>query len=543
MANITYKFRKNIDIGSLDAESDHLLLKAFVEKHEFEVLVDSDTVKSIIIGRTGAGKSALIKYIENNEEHVVRIDPESLSLRHLSNSDIINYFKEIGVKLDLFYKLLWKHVFIVELIKIYFSNDLSKSNNFLEWLKEKITGNNKRKKAVEYLENWEKKFWEDTEYRIKELETSLESRFKSELGGGIKLTELIELSQKSENESKAEQNVKYEVLNKAQKVVNESQIEEIKEIFTILKDDLFTKTQKRCFLIIDDLDKEWVSNTIVYDLIKALIDSIREFNEIPNVKVIIALRSNIQKIIFQENLSRGVQREKYANLYIKLEWSKAELTLLINNRLKELMKGSYTNDIPTIKEVLPDSSKKLGDPFDYILDRTFMRPRDVIDFFNKCIRYADDKTKFTWDIIKQAESDYSVERLQAVGDEWLENYGYLECFYGFLEQQKGVFDLSEVKTHAGDYFLERISSNDIMRLSQNMRVIFQNFGSDFDTDAILKRVCLVLYEVGIIGVKISPETKLEYYYEYNNLLTIRDFNEKSKFYVHPMFHKALRIVV
>lgn len=132
MANITYKFRKNIDIGSLDAESDHLLLKAFVEKHELEVLEDINNVKSIIIGRTGAGKSALIKYIENNEDHVVRIDPESLSLRHLSNSDIINYFKKIDVKLDLFYKLLWKHVFIVELIKIYFNNNLSKSNNILD---------------------------------------------------------------------------------------------------------------------------------------------------------------------------------------------------------------------------------------------------------------------------------------------------------------------------------------------------------------------------------------------------------------------------
>lgn len=405
-----------------------------------------------------------------------------------------------------------------------------------------MTGNAKRKKAVEYLENWEQRFWEDTEYRIKELETSLESRFKSELGSGIKLEDLIELSQKSENESKAERSVKYEVLNKAQKVVNESQIEEIKEIFSLLKNDLFTKTQKRCFIIIDDLDKEWVSNTIVYDLIKALIDTIREFNEIPNVKVIIALRSNIQKIIFQENFSRGVQREKYSNLYIKLEWSKSELASLINNRLKELMKGSYTNDYPTIKEVFPDPSKKIGDPFDYILDRTFMRPRDVIDFFNKCIRYADDKTKFTWDIIKQAELDYSVERLQAVGDEWLENYGNLDCIYGFLVQLTPVFELDNIKTSAEEYFLERIYSNDINRLSPNIKLVFQNFGTDFDIDAILKRLLLILYEVGILGVKLAPETKLEYFYEYNNPLVIRDFNERSKFYIHPMFHRALRVI-
>lgn len=113
----TYKFRKNVDIGSLYAENDSLLLNAFVEKYEFSILTDLSNPKSILIGRTGSGKSALIKYLESKEELIVRIDPESLSLRHLINSDIINYFKNLDVKLDLFYKLLWKHVFIVEFLK------------------------------------------------------------------------------------------------------------------------------------------------------------------------------------------------------------------------------------------------------------------------------------------------------------------------------------------------------------------------------------------------------------------------------------------
>ena len=155
--------------------------------------------KSILLGRTGTGKSALIKHLEENESHVVRIEPESMSLRHLSNSTIIKYFQDLDVKLDLFYKVLWKHVFIVELIKLYYNNDIKKSRSILEWLKEQFPDKS-RKTSIEYLEKWEDKFWENTEYRIKELEISLENRFKGEFGGKTDLKDIIALSAKAEKE-------------------------------------------------------------------------------------------------------------------------------------------------------------------------------------------------------------------------------------------------------------------------------------------------------------------------------------------------------
>ena len=238
-----YKFRRNIDIGALAAENDKFLLSAFVDKNDLSLLRDMSDPKCILIGRTGCGKSALIKYIEENERHVIRIDPESMSLRHLSNSDIINYFRKIDVKLDLFYKVLWKHVFIVELIKVHFDGDLAKSKGILDWIKTKFSEKYQNKKqSIEYLEKWENKFWEDTEYRIKELETSLENRFKGEFGGKLNLKEIIELTAKGEAEQKNSQTVKYEVLNKAQKVVNECQIEHIRNIIEMMRNELFNKS-------------------------------------------------------------------------------------------------------------------------------------------------------------------------------------------------------------------------------------------------------------------------------------------------------------
>lgn len=537
-----YKFKRNIDIGALAAEDDKFLLSAFVDKHDLSLLGDMSDPKCILIGRTGCGKSALIKYIEENERHVIRIDPESMSLRHLSNSNIINYFREIDVKLDLFYKVLWKHVFIVELIKVHFDGDLTKSKGVLDWIKTKISEKYQNKKqSIEYLENWEDKFWEDTEYRIKELETSLENRFKGEFGGTLNLKEIIELSAKGETEQKDSQTVKYEVLNKAQKVVNESQIEHIRNIIDIMKNELFIKSQKKYFILIDDLDIEWVSNSIVYDLIKSLIETIKGLSQILNVKIVIALRTNIHKKIFKENTSRGVQREKYNHLYLNIQWNQDELKELLNNRLRELMKSNYTSESPTIDDILPASNKKQVSGFDYIIERTFLRPRDVIDFFNKCIKNADGKTKIGRDIIRKAEDEYSHERLKALNDEWIENYGNIHCLYKFLKGAKDGFKLKEVESVAEDSFLESIGNNEVLRLNIHFQGLFNSFGSDYDTIKILKEIMIVLYEIGLIGIKLSSENKKEYIFESYSAYELEDINEDTKYYIHPMFHKALRI--
>jgi polynucleotide 5'-kinase involved in rRNA processing len=54
-----YKFRRDIEIGSLSAEDDKYLLEAFVTKNEYTSINDVENNKSLIVGRTGSGKSAL----------------------------------------------------------------------------------------------------------------------------------------------------------------------------------------------------------------------------------------------------------------------------------------------------------------------------------------------------------------------------------------------------------------------------------------------------------------------------------------------------
>ena len=146
-------------IGAADAEEDKLFLKAcFIDTGDLEALRDCDNPKRIILGRTGSGKTALIQRLLESEDRAIEIHPESLALAYISNSTILKFFFDLGVKLDVFYKLLWRHVFTVELLKCHFNiRDMQTKASFLvqirNWFKDE-----KDRKALEYLETWGKSF-------------------------------------------------------------------------------------------------------------------------------------------------------------------------------------------------------------------------------------------------------------------------------------------------------------------------------------------------------------------------------------------------
>ena len=104
-----------------------------------------------------------------------------MSLRFLSNSTILKYFNSIGVNLNLFYKVLWKHIFIVELLKMYFKEDHDAvgSKSFIDRIKNKINQDGKKKnfrkeKAISYMENWSNDFWQQTEFLVKNFEKKID---------------------------------------------------------------------------------------------------------------------------------------------------------------------------------------------------------------------------------------------------------------------------------------------------------------------------------------------------------------------------------
>jgi len=180
-----FKFKKHDNIGAADAEDDQYLMDCFIDTGDLETLLDCRDPHSIIVGRTGSGKTALLKMLENKAERVILIPPESLSLSYISNSTILKFVENLGVNLDIFYRLLWRHVFTVELTKKHF-NIQSEEDKKRFWKKIWLRfTDQKNRKALEYLEEWGKTFWEETEYRIQEVTTTLEKKLKGQIEAAV----------------------------------------------------------------------------------------------------------------------------------------------------------------------------------------------------------------------------------------------------------------------------------------------------------------------------------------------------------------------
>src|ERR1017187_4342223 len=73
-----------------------------------------------------------------------------------------------------------------------------------------------------------------------------------------------------------------------------------------------------------------------------------------------------------------------------------------------------------------------------------MRPRDIIMFFNACIKQATNNPQISTHMLKEAEGEYSRQRLRSLADEWYTDYPQLMATTELLKGRRSHFALSEV---------------------------------------------------------------------------------------------------
>lgn len=537
--NDKFVFIPHDDIGTSAAEDDSLFLtECFVDTGNIQILLDCKNPKRIIVGRTGAGKSALLQTIGNRSEKVIQLSPHDLSLNYIANNDVISFFEVAGVNLDVFYGLLWRHILVVELLKRKFNitNEESQKNytrhiRNLLYKKDRI-----KEQAVEYLENWGNKFWLTTDERMKELTSRIEENLSASVAGkfaGVSLS--VDGAKKLTTEQKIE------VIQIGKKVVSEVQVRELDNIISVLSSDIFDDYQEHYFITIDMLDEEWADNRIRFKLIKSLIDSTRRFRKVENVKIIVALRQDLLNKVLYSTREQGFQEEKYKSLYLYLKWNKDQLKELIEKRINVLVKRRYTKTKITLDDIMPIQIDGVS-ALDYLLHRTFFRPRDIIIFLNECISCAEGSSKLTASIIKHAEEQYSYERLQSLATEWLLFYPDLftiaQIFYGLPDHFK-------VSSLTKDYFEEKFTeiSADLTNIKNDpiTQKIDSLFTMSGNFESVRSYVLREFYMIGLLGLKISPTSSISWNYQATMSLSPGQVKANAIVYVHPMFHRSLGI--
>jgi hypothetical protein len=523
-----FAFKKHDVIGAYDAEHDAKYLEqCFVDTGDLNVMRDCGNPKQIVLGRTGSGKSALILKLMESAEHAIQIQPESLSLNYIANSTIIKFFSDLGVNLDPFYKLLWRHVFAVEIFKHRFgiADSVAKQNFLARWLEsredkaQREKAQSQQKKALDYLDRFSETFWEDTEYRTKEITNKFENELKqgttakggAKVGGkvyGVEAGASSEFDFSRATAEKLSTEEKAELIHRATEVVNSVQVKELNEIIDLVK-EVLDDAQKRYYIVIDRLDDSWADEAIRYRLIKALIDTVREFGKVRNVKIIIGMRIDLIDRVFRESRDPGFQEEKYRSLYLPVSFNRAQLIDLVDRRIAQLIKDQYTGYKPTHKDILPSTlvgKKETGEPVDYLLNRTWGRPRDVIEFFNICIEHAEGKARFTKEIVVLAEGEYSRLRFRSLADEWKSEFPELAAFVtGLLSKGASSFALDSLPDQAVEEFCLKFATEKKHTDKQGILTELAEsvVHTQISADEFRQRIAAIFYRIGAVGLKIS----------------------------------------
>jgi hypothetical protein len=174
--------RADFNLGGEQAEADPLLQDAFYESTHYSVLSDRNDSRCFIVGRTGSGKSAILSRIEESDpEHVIRINPEDLSLPYIADLQAVTFLASLDIHLDPFFIALWKHVLLIEIIRHrYRVNSPQAKQNLLLALKERLSRDRSKSVALEYLDEFEGKFWCETDERVRDITTKFEEQINKE---------------------------------------------------------------------------------------------------------------------------------------------------------------------------------------------------------------------------------------------------------------------------------------------------------------------------------------------------------------------------
>ncbi|MDB4020159.1 hypothetical protein N9491_06055 [Planktomarina temperata] len=525
-------------IGSIAAEADdEFLFDCFVDIPALTALKDTNSPKMLLLGGTGAGKTALIRKIEKDCRSVSSIQLDEMALDYLANSDVIQFLLSIDINLDVFFQALWKHVILIEFIRLKFNvNDAQKSKFVFSQIFSAFSGDDRKKRGLEYLKNWESKFWISMDENIREITQNLESSVEAELGAEIKK---FKANAGFSRTMSAER--KSQLQRVARKFIAPSLLTDLAKVIDTLSEH-GTKIETS-YILIDRLDENWIDPATKYPLIRALIESLKSLRRISDLKTIVSLRSDLLEKVILETKDAGFQSEKYEDYIIRLKWDSEQLKKLVNRRINLLFRRQYEKQNVTFEDIFTEKVTNSGNPFSAILDRSLRRPRDIINFVNFCLESAEGSVSVTRKTFGQAERLYSSNRLSALIEEWQNVISGMSFLLNLMKGKKASFPISEFCTSdLLDQLVSFFPSSPQERQDDLWKCVEIATTRNIEPFELASTLFERLHLAGAVGVKYDPNLPYQFFFQTQKPLPIGQLTPQSKIRVHPMLHSALGIV-
>ncbi|MGJ8610696.1 MAG: P-loop ATPase, Sll1717 family [Octadecabacter sp.] len=529
-------FRSNINIGQNGAENDEdFLISCFVDHPALAELVDLNSPALFALGSTGIGKTAILKMIEHQEEHCNPLEVHDMAMAHLANSDTIAFLQSLDIDLSLFFQALWKHVLCIEFIRLVIDEQdrekfwISVRNVLLNPNRGVIT-----ERLRTFVEENENRFWNTIDQNVIELTDKLESNMNSELGVEIDKFKLKAGYARSLSGEK-----RVQLQQRAKKFVNQTSITELSSVISGLAE--YTKgRQDRYFMTIDGLDENWVDNSIKYQLIQALFESLRGLRKLRNFKAIVALRSDLfHKMIGDSQVSRG-QFEKYSDLVVQVKWTKEQLWRLAERRIGYLFSRKYSSENVHFYDIFLNKVDGKIATWNYLIERTLNRPRDVINFINSALQASEGKTSVSKTDFLSGEGIYSDLRLETLVYEWGVTFPDIRGQLTLLVGKPEYFQASEIMTSKTiEEIYDRGTADYELQQDPLWHVVTASINGDLDPYKVGATIFQRLHLIGAVGLKTSTSTPWNWIAQTNKVVPEHSIDAATKVKIHPMLYKAL----
>lgn len=198
----------------------------------------------------------------------------------------------------------------------------------------------------------------------------------------------------------------------------------------------YLKHKHEVWLLVDNLDKAWptldVSEVDVLT-VRALLDAARKLEReladySVNLKSLVFLRNDIYEHLIRKTSDKGKDSA------IVLNWDDPEIFKdIVSKRISNTTE--VDGDFEAVWHALFSGHVGTRAAFDFVLERTLMRPRDLLDFLHKAIGTAINRghDRVVEEDIKKAEENYSYDMFQSLIFELTDiEKDYEEVMYCFI---------------------------------------------------------------------------------------------------------------
>jgi Cdc6-like AAA superfamily ATPase len=507
---------RDLDLGPVAAEKDLDLPKYFVETPYYRRAQRGD--KTLFLGRRGSGKTALFRILSNELKSpnnvVAQVAPRDYELLKLEGF-LAEKFSTAHWRFV--YGSIWRNVLLTEVVQA----TIEQHPPYLppsEPLAQLVSFRDENEDL------FQRSFTDRLTYTIEQLQT------------------LHSHSQTSKNQEQVEQILKSIRFHEIEKLIKE------------------LVQEKRAYVLIDHLDENWsTENEQTCLLLAALIHEADRLNTYltPGLRITVFLRSDIFDVVRLMDL----EIDKRAKDFI--QWNKALLTEVVASRIANTKGLSLADRAPeeVWYSVFCDHVDS-EDTISYIISRTLLRPRDILQFCNRCLEEAQNQRHdyVQEDDILRAERDYSEDKILDLYREYrISHPDLIELLWLFKELPEEI---------------EELKISGIIEEARNKPETLKEASkwvSDRSTDQLIR----FLYDIGFLGVKSSDG---RFVYSYDRSLekatfdglqmvpyekteqvafALRDIwdwfkqclgikrqvsKEQRVFSVHPAFRKHLRII-